>query len=62
VQEENDMSKMKRVGGLETSQDRDYQRRAWTRQWFGWLVIALILLAAIVGLFGSGLLSQTVAG
>jgi hypothetical protein len=47
-----------RVGGLEIDQDLDFQRRAWVAQRVGWVLMALFVLAAAVGLLGSGPLSH----
>ncbi len=46
-----------RVGGLDVSEDIDYQRRAWRVQRVGWVVWAGVLVAAMAGLFGHGPLS-----
>ncbi len=35
-----------------------FQRRMWTAQRIGWAVMALVLLAAVLGLFGDGPLSR----
>ena len=48
-----------RRGGLEIDQDLDFQRRAWVAQRVGWALMALFVLAASVGLLGSGPLSHT---
>jgi hypothetical protein len=56
------MATMQRVGDLEVSQDLDFQRRSWTFQRVGWVVVALLVLAALLGLFGSGPLSQGTVG
>jgi hypothetical protein len=52
------MSDVKKVGDMEVEQDLDYQRVAWNLQRIGWSVMALLIVAALLGLFGSGLLSQ----
>lgn len=44
--------------GLELEDDPDFQRRSWTFERIGWWVVALILLAATLGLFGRGPLSR----
>ena len=61
-QEENHMSESQWVGDLEISHELGLHHQFWVLQRFGWLLIVLIVLGAIMGLFGSGLLSQTVAG
>ena len=47
-----------REGGLEIDQDLEFQRKAWVAQRVGWVVMALFVLAAAVGLLGSGPLSR----
>jgi hypothetical protein len=42
--------------------DLAYHRREWAIQRIGWLAMALFLLAAVAGLFGSGPLSRTQSG
>lgn len=56
------MAGIQRVGELETSQDIDLQSRAWAVQRVGWGVIALTVLAALLGLFGPGLFNNATAG
>jgi hypothetical protein len=56
------MSDMRRVGDLEISQDLNSQRRSWAVQRFGWVMLALLILAACLGLFGPGPLSRAMAG
>lgn len=46
-----------RVGDLEIEEDLDHQRRCWKLERASWAVMALVLLAAMAGLFGSGPLS-----
>ena len=48
------MSKPARIGDLDIAQDIRSLNRAWKVQRAGWIVIALLLLAALAGLFGSG--------
>ena len=48
--------------GLELDQDLAYQRRAWRAQRIAWLIMLLIVLAALIGLFGHGPLSRTTVG
>ena len=52
-------SQLSRVGTLDINQDLDFQRRSWTAQRVSWGVMGLILIAAILGVFGSGPLSHT---
>ena len=49
------------VGDLERDRDLRFQRREWTVQRAGWLVMLAIVLAALSGLFGSGPLSAATA-
>jgi hypothetical protein len=39
-----------------------FQRRLWVIERIGWLVLALIVLLALLGLFGSGVLSKSSVG
>ncbi len=52
------MSEIQRIGDLEIEQDSEYQRREWRAQKFGWAAMALIIVAALLGLFGPGLFNQ----
>lgn len=52
------MGQLHRVGSLEIDQDLEFERRQWTFQRAAWVVMALILLMAFVGLLGGGPLSQ----
>ena len=56
------MSEHHRVGDLEISQDLTFQRRSWIVQRVGWVMLALLILAALGGLFGPGPLSRARAG
>lgn len=47
-----------RVGDLEIEQDLSYQRRTWLAERIGWSAFVLVLLAAALGLFGSGPFSR----
>lgn len=49
---------MDRVGDLEIDQDLTFQRRSWIVQRTGWTVMALLLVAAMLGVLGSGPLSK----
>lgn len=51
-----------RVGDLELEQDLEFQRKSWRFQRIGWAALALLLLAAFLGLFSSGPLSSQTAG
>lgn len=56
------MAQTQRVGSLEIAQDLNFQRKEWRVQRIGWVVIALIALAALLGLTGSGLLARATVG
>lgn len=45
--------------GLQLHQDLAFQRRSWKFQRIGWIMMALFVLAGIMGLLGPGLLSHT---
>lgn len=55
------MGDIHRVGDLQIGEDLDFQRLSWTVERIGWVVGTLLLLAAVVGLFGSGPLSTATA-
>lgn len=55
------MASVKRVGDLEIAHDLPFQRGEWIVQRIGWSVMALLLLAALLGAFGSGPLSDAEA-
>jgi hypothetical protein len=55
-------SNIKRVGDLEINEDLVFQKRSWTVQRIGWVIMALVLAAALLGLFGAGPLSRATAG
>ena len=56
------MPQPKRVGSLEIGQDIDFQRQEWRAQRIGWVVMALIAVAALAGLMGNGVLARATAG
>ena len=47
------MASVQRVGDLEVGQDLEFQRREWAVQRVGWVVGALIGVAALLGVLGS---------
>jgi hypothetical protein len=49
------------VGDLEHDRDLRFQRREWTIQRGGWLVMMAIMAAALIGLLGAGPLSSATA-
>ena len=50
------------MSDLQIREDPGFQRSFWAIERIGWVVIALILIAALLGLFGTGLFSRTKAG
>jgi hypothetical protein len=46
------VNEINRVGDLEVNEDLTFQRRSWVMQRVGWVVMTLVMLAALVGLFG----------
>ncbi|HEV2106871.1 MAG TPA: hypothetical protein VGR16_01265 [Thermomicrobiales bacterium] len=56
------MATTQRVGDLEIDEDLAFTRREWTIQRVGWGVMLLIVVAALLGLFGTGPLSDATAG
>ncbi|MDF5723397.1 MAG: hypothetical protein PUP91_23580 [Rhizonema sp. PD37] len=56
------MANLKRVGDLEIEQDLDHQERVWFLQRIAWFVMALATLAGLLGVFGTGVLSNAKAG
>ncbi len=53
------MPDIPRVGDLEVGQDLKQEQRLWKIQRVGWVAIGLVILAALLGLFGQGPLSRT---
>ena len=53
------MSSVPRRGDLQIHEDPAYQRREWVFERVGWAVMALLVLAALLGLLGPGPLSST---
>jgi hypothetical protein len=49
------------AGDLELDRDLTFQHREWTIQRAGWLVMLAIIVAALIGLLGSGPLSSATA-
>jgi hypothetical protein len=56
------MATVHRIGSLEIPQDLEFTRRSWTFERIGWVGLALVLVAGILGLLGSGLFSAATAG
>lgn len=57
------MTAIEPVSNLDLDLDRDlpFQRHQWTAQRAGWLIMTAIIVAALLGLFGSGPLSSATA-
>jgi hypothetical protein len=53
---------IRRQSGVDLNQEMDYQWREWRAQRIAWAVFILILLAALLGVFGQGPLSHAHAG
>lgn len=47
---------------LQIDTDPAYQRRVWRAQRIGWIAFVALMIAALLGVFGAGPLSSTVAG
>jgi hypothetical protein len=43
---------------MEVNADIEFQRRVWRVQRIGWLIIAAVIVAALLGVFGGGPLSR----
>lgn len=48
-------------GDLQINQDLSFSRREWRWQHFGWMGMLLLILAAMLGVFGRGWVSETQA-
>ena len=53
---------MKRIGDIELDQDIAFQRKQWRFERVGWGLVALLIVLAAAGLFGTGPLSSATAG
>ncbi len=53
------ISPAKKVGSLEVDEDMQFQRKEWTVEHWSWIGMAIIAIAALLGLFGQGILSKT---
>lgn len=52
---------MARIGDLELNEDISFQEREWTAERIGWGALLLVVLLALLGLFGNGPISWTSA-
>jgi hypothetical protein len=48
-------------GDLQIKEDLEHERREWKVQRIAWILMALVLVAAVLGLFGDGLFSEGTA-
>ena len=55
------MAELRRVGAIDISEDMRHERREWVVQRVGWAAMAGFLVAAALGLFGSGPLARATA-
>jgi len=53
---------VKRVGDLEIDEALEFQRREWVVQRVGWGAMLVLVVLALLGLFGTGVLSSATAG
>jgi hypothetical protein len=53
------MAEIRRLGGLEIEEDIKFQQWEWRVSRLGWVLMALVLLAGTLGVFGVGILSGT---
>src|SRR5688572_20039263 len=51
-------AQVKRIGELDLAEDIAFERRSWVVQRIAWTIMSLILIAALLGLFGNGWLSK----
>ena len=56
------VAQLKKVGKIEVEEDLQFLKREWRFQRIGWFVMLLLLLAALIGAFGRGPLSETRIG
>ncbi|MDQ2654906.1 MAG: hypothetical protein M3Z20_17880 [Chloroflexota bacterium] len=56
------MADIQNVGSLEIDQDLDFQQKEWRLQRICWSIMALLIVAALLGLTGSGPLARAAAG
>ena len=56
------MGGIKKTDGLEITEDMSFQNLTWKIQRIGWVIMFILVLLALLGLFGDGLLADTTAG
>jgi hypothetical protein len=52
----------KKIDGLEIKEDMNFQQKEWTVERFGWILMFLLILLALIGVFGVGPVSATTLG
>lgn len=60
--EAGEMADVRKVGGLEIAEDLPFQMATWKLQRVAWGVMAAILVAALLGLFGGGVFGTATVG
>jgi len=53
------MTTKAKTTGLQVNEDMDFQRLEWRIERIGWVMLALIIIAALLGLLGNGPLSSS---
>lgn len=56
------MAKNKRISGIDIDQDLVYQQKEWRVQRIGWVIMGVIILSALLGIFGKGPLANARLG
>lgn len=54
------MAAKAKTTGLQINEDMDFQRLEWRIERIGWVIVALVVIAALLGLLGNGPLSAAV--
>jgi hypothetical protein len=55
------MAEIRKLNGFEIDEDMAFQEKEWVLQRIGWVIMGLIILAAVGGLIGPGLFSKATA-
>ena len=48
------MAEIQYIGDIQIDQDIDFQQKSWVYQRVGWVIMAVIVVAALLGVFGGG--------
>ena len=56
------MGKLRKFDELEVEFDPEHEKREWIVQRFGWATMGILVIATLIGLLGSGPLSDATAG